>query len=261
MLPGVYDRIAALREAGHKIAIASNQGGVAWGFISLEQADALIRDIAAKIGGADTYRFCPHDPRAAGKPNSRPEYAVDCACRKPKPGMLIAIMQSLGVSPAETVYVGDSPDDEQAAQAAGVHFVSAQQFFRFLPLIERHIQGYRATDIARYLGISRQAVSALAKRYGWPVEIQVGREKIYSACHVAQYLDARRRTPLLKRLGWRGRGLAWDDTYDGDCPICGGFAVYWSPSVRDYLEGIEHPAEAHYACVNGHANLPPKDPA
>lgn len=129
LLPGVAEKIAAIKAAGAKIAIASNQGGVAWGFISYAQAEALLADCAAKIG-ADAWAFCPHDERAAGKPNARSEYAVPCACRKPKPGMIIRLAKRLRAPLSQVVFAGDRPEDEQAAQAAGVRFEWADEFFR-----------------------------------------------------------------------------------------------------------------------------------
>lgn len=128
LLPGRLEKIQRLRELGARIAIASNQGGVAWGFISYEQAAALMEDCARKIGGADAIRFCPHDARAAGSPNAR-MYAVQCNCRKPAPGMLLSILREMKADPADAIYIGDRPEDEAAAQAAGVRFAWADDFF------------------------------------------------------------------------------------------------------------------------------------
>ena len=129
LLPGVSEKISWLKRQGYKIALASNQGGVAWGFISYAQASALMADAAEKVG-ADAYRFCPHDARALGTPNACPEYATTCGCRKPAPGMLLDLMREFNVSRSNTIYVGDRDEDRQAAQAAGVHFVWAQEFFK-----------------------------------------------------------------------------------------------------------------------------------
>ncbi|MEP0806553.1 MAG: HAD-IIIA family hydrolase [Chloroflexota bacterium] len=130
LLPGRLEKIKALRKQGMRIALASNQGGVAWGFITYDQAAALMADCARKIGGADIIRFCPHDARAAGKPNAREHYAIQCGCRKPAPGMLQDIMAFLRVTPEETVFVGDRDEDRTAAEAAGVRFMWADEFFR-----------------------------------------------------------------------------------------------------------------------------------
>jgi D-glycero-D-manno-heptose 1,7-bisphosphate phosphatase len=127
-LPGVVEKLAELRASGHRLAMASNQGGVAWGFLTLEKTEALMADCAAKVGGLDTYRFSPYDAKAAGRrPNS--PYAREDESRKPRPGMLLEIMSELGISPAETVMVGDQESDQQAAEAAGVQFTWAETFF------------------------------------------------------------------------------------------------------------------------------------
>lgn len=128
LLPGVREKIDALRLHGHRIAIASNQGGVAWGFITHEQAVALIVDCADKIGGVDAFRMCPYDPKAI-KVNPTGGYSRDDASRKPNPGMLIGIMRELGFSPDDTVMIGDMESDKEAAKNAGCKFFWAADFF------------------------------------------------------------------------------------------------------------------------------------
>lgn len=125
-LPGVISTISALRAAGHQIAIASNQGGVAWGFITVAQAQALVKDAASKIGGVDFWRCSCYDERAKAKNPDSP-YARKSYRRKPKPGMLKELMRAAGVTSA--VMVGDSDDDRKAADAAGVAFRWADEFF------------------------------------------------------------------------------------------------------------------------------------
>jgi D-glycero-D-manno-heptose 1,7-bisphosphate phosphatase len=49
--------------------------------------------------------------------------------RKPGPGMLREAMSDFEADPDETLYVGDRPEDEQAAKNAGVDFVWASEFF------------------------------------------------------------------------------------------------------------------------------------
>jgi D-glycero-D-manno-heptose 1,7-bisphosphate phosphatase len=132
LLPGVYDEISKLRRAGHQVAIASNQGGVAWGFMTLGQANLLMLDVVRKLGGLDSgirVMFCPYDPRAAGKPKSDPQYARESFDRKPNPGMINYLREELGFTEEETVYIGDQDTDRQAAEAAGVRFIHAKEFF------------------------------------------------------------------------------------------------------------------------------------
>jgi D-glycero-D-manno-heptose 1,7-bisphosphate phosphatase len=73
--------------------------------------DELQRD-GARI---DDFRFCPH--HAAG---SVADYAVDCECRKPKPGMLRDLMKAWPVQVQGSFVIGDKPSDVEAAKAAGL---------------------------------------------------------------------------------------------------------------------------------------------
>jgi HAD superfamily hydrolase (TIGR01662 family) len=130
-LPNVVEKLNLLRRLGDRIAIASNQGGVAWNFISYGQAIALVEDVAAKVGGVDAWEVCPHDARAIARDGHAPEYAVECECRKPLPGMLLSLMAHLGFTPDQTVMVGDSDSDRLAARTAGCEFVWAREFFEW----------------------------------------------------------------------------------------------------------------------------------
>lgn len=128
LLPGVIEKCSQLRADGHTLAIASNQGGVAWGFITEVEAEALVAHAAGLIG-ASAWRVCPHKPRNVPVGGTLAEYAIECLCRKPKPGMLISLMEQFQVGPDDTIYIGDQESDRQAAEAAGVRFIEAGDFF------------------------------------------------------------------------------------------------------------------------------------
>lgn len=125
LLPGVEEKCATLRSEGHILAVASNQGGVAMGYLKYEEAEALVAN-AARLIGAEFYEFCPFHPDGI-----MPEYVLtDPLCRKPNPGMLLGLMRRTGTPPDECLFVGDSPEDFGAATAAGVEFQWAMDFFR-----------------------------------------------------------------------------------------------------------------------------------
>ncbi len=127
----VFEKIAELRRQGHVIAIATNQSSVARGLITIEQADELVRNCTDKIGGVDTYRFCPYDPKGKKTLNGKPNpYARDDENRKPHPGMVLSIMEELGFAPKDTYMIGDKKVDEEAARAAGTFFIYAKDFFK-----------------------------------------------------------------------------------------------------------------------------------
>jgi len=124
LLPGVVEKCAELREQGHVLAIASNQGGVAFGYLTQLEAQVLVRHAARLIGAAD-WEMCPHHPGGTITP-----YTQACTCRKPAPGMLHTLMRRLRYTPRNTIYIGDQDTDRQAAQAAGCRFIWASEFFK-----------------------------------------------------------------------------------------------------------------------------------
>jgi len=125
-LPNVIEKLAELRTAGHTLAIASNQGGVAWGFISYQEAQELVKDAARKVGGMNHWRCCPYDERAREK-NPDSIFASKSYRRKPAPGMLREIMRATHSN--HTIMIGDQKSDQQAADRAGIAFIHAADFF------------------------------------------------------------------------------------------------------------------------------------
>jgi len=53
------------------------------------------------------FAYCPHDIEA------------NCDCRKPRPGMILALARALDVDLGRSWMIGDSPRDVLAGQAAG----------------------------------------------------------------------------------------------------------------------------------------------
>ncbi|MGI9279765.1 MAG: D-glycero-beta-D-manno-heptose 1,7-bisphosphate 7-phosphatase [Endozoicomonas sp.] len=108
-LPGSIEAIAKLSRAGYRIAIATNQSGLARGYFSEETLDAMhqkMRDLVTAEGGKiDCIKYCPHGPDD------------QCRCRKPLPGMIEQIEETLNIPAASAWVVGDSLRDLQAGQA------------------------------------------------------------------------------------------------------------------------------------------------
>lgn len=128
-LPGRVALLEKLQERGHAIAIATNQGGVAFGYNTEDQAHSKIYDALFKLGlSLNThYAVCFSDPRSHDERYNKPE---DCARRKPSGAMIKEIMALYpDVDRSSVVYIGDMQTDEQAAADAGVEFVYADAFF------------------------------------------------------------------------------------------------------------------------------------
>lgn len=126
LLPNVLAKCQQLKAEGHTLAIASNQGGVAFGFFSIKEARAIMEHAATLIG-ADFYTFCPAHPKGRIK-----KYAYESIYRKPNPGMLFELAHRAKVSNTEDIlFVGDLDTDQQAAARAGIRFEWAQDYFGF----------------------------------------------------------------------------------------------------------------------------------
>ncbi|HET7599155.1 MAG TPA: HAD-IIIA family hydrolase [Gemmatimonadales bacterium] len=104
-----------------RVGLASNQDRVGYGELRLEDARALLHDLARAAldrGLPDeAVQLCPHTAEAG------------CRCRKPEPQMLERIMRFYGVAPERTLFVGDAASDREAARRAGVAFRWAAEFF------------------------------------------------------------------------------------------------------------------------------------
>ncbi len=126
-LPGRREKLAEIQAEGIPTAYATNQGGVGFPWSKYSQADLFIELIEfGNQGNFDTGRICYSIPNEKALPAY---YHPNDPRRKPNPGMLLEIMEELGVFPQETLMVGDRPEDQQAAEAAGCAFQWADEFF------------------------------------------------------------------------------------------------------------------------------------
>ena len=121
-LPGVLDGLKLLAAEGYGLAIATNQPGPAKGQISLAAVErtnqALLELLLAEGIEIAALEVCLHHP--SGGPGGDERWVGECACRKPKPGLLLDCIARAGFDPARTWMVGDSASDVQAARAAHV---------------------------------------------------------------------------------------------------------------------------------------------
>jgi histidinol-phosphate phosphatase family protein len=122
LLPGVAEGLQVLSKAGYRLAVISNQAGVAYGFFTEQFLTAAERRLRALLDDAgvplDGFYYCPHHPD--GKIDT---YAVSCECRKPKAGLLRRAAAELGVDLRECWMVGDILDDIEAGRRAGCRTV------------------------------------------------------------------------------------------------------------------------------------------
>jgi len=109
--PGSLEAIARLHHGGYRVVVATNQAPLSRGLFDMAMLNAIhqrmMRMVEAAGGRIDAIAICPHSPEQ------------DCNCRKPKPGMLLELIDRFGAIPAQTAMVGDTPADIHAGLAAG----------------------------------------------------------------------------------------------------------------------------------------------
>lgn len=110
-LSGSLEAIALLNQYGYRVALATNQSGIARGLFDMVTLNAIhdkMHRALAMVGGRiDALFYCPH---AADE---------NCRCRKPKTGMIVDIGNRFSVELNQVPAVGDSLRDLQAFAQAG----------------------------------------------------------------------------------------------------------------------------------------------
>ncbi len=111
VLPGAAEAMKALRAAGFKIIVVTNQSGVARGYFSVAQLGRIHRELKRQLAGAgakwDALYYSPHAPDSRSP------------LRKPGIGMLRKAKKRFGLDLKSSWLVGDTTTDMQTARNAG----------------------------------------------------------------------------------------------------------------------------------------------
>lgn len=118
-MPDAVNALQWLTEKGYDLYVVTNQSGIARGYYTVQDMQKLhkyMNDELKKHGvQIKKFYFCPHL-----KDGKVQEFAVDCNCRKPKPGLIIQCMQENNLIPQNCFVIGDKPRDMESAVSAGV---------------------------------------------------------------------------------------------------------------------------------------------
>lgn len=119
IIPGVVDALQAIHRQGYLSVVVTNQTVVSRGLINEAELDAVhghLREALIRAGAPplSAIYVCPHHPHAAVA-----EFRVECACRKPKPGLLERASDELGIDLSTSFMIGDRLSDVAAGQSAG----------------------------------------------------------------------------------------------------------------------------------------------
>jgi len=145
-MPTVAASLRMLRAAGIATGVVTNQSGIGRGIVSADAVGRVNSRIDDLLGPFDVWQVCPHAP------------GEDCACRKPRPGMILAAADQLGLPPADVAVIGDIGSDMDAAAAAGAQHVLVPTPVTRREEVER--ENLVAADVAGALALIMGAEAA-----------------------------------------------------------------------------------------------------
>lgn len=122
LISGVSEAIKKINRSGYLAILVTNQPVIARGEITLDELTEIHKKMETQLGKDGAYLdgiyYCPHHPDR-GFAGERPEYKIDCECRKPRPGMLLKAAGDFNIDLSESWMIGDGENDIKAGQNAG----------------------------------------------------------------------------------------------------------------------------------------------
>ena len=122
LLPGAAEAIRKINESGYLAIVITNQPVIARGDCTIEELNIIHQKLETMLGKEGAYLdgiyYCPHHPEK-GFPGERPEYKIECNCRKPKPGLILEAVQHFNIDIQSSWMIGDSLTDIKCGKNAG----------------------------------------------------------------------------------------------------------------------------------------------
>lgn len=122
LLEGVSEAIKRINDSGYLVIVVTNQPVVARGEVTVEELREIHNKMETLLGqdGAyvDDIFYCPHHPHRGYEGEIR-DLKIECMCRKPKPGMLLAAAKKYNIDLECSWMIGDGNNDILAGMEAG----------------------------------------------------------------------------------------------------------------------------------------------
>lgn len=117
---GVKEALLNFRNAGFLNIIVSNQSGVARGYLTMSELNAITDEISKILenDGKTLINDVYYSPYLAD--GTIEEFKIDHDDRKPKPGMIVKAIKKHNIDRSQSWMIGDSLRDIQCAENAGV---------------------------------------------------------------------------------------------------------------------------------------------
>ena len=117
LIEGVSEAIKLINQSGYLAIVVTNQPVIARGEVTWEELHEIHKKMETLLGKDGAYidgiYICPHHPDK-GFEGERPEYKIDCDCRKPKPGLLLQAANDFNIDLSQSYMIGDSENDIEA---------------------------------------------------------------------------------------------------------------------------------------------------
>ena len=123
LIDGVTEAVKFINQSGYLAIVVTNQPVIARGEVTWEELHEIHKKMETLLGKDGAYidgiYICPHHPDK-GFEGERPEYKIDCNCRKPKPGLLIKAAKDFNIDLSKSYMIGDDKRDVEAGMNAGL---------------------------------------------------------------------------------------------------------------------------------------------
>lgn len=118
IVPGIVKLLRRAQDLDFLLVVVTNQSGIARQYFTQSEYEAVEQRLREMflIQGIRFHGiyYCPHHPNGSG------DFAVQCTCRKPAPGMILQAASDLNIDLRGSLMLGDKVSDMEAAAAAGI---------------------------------------------------------------------------------------------------------------------------------------------
>ena len=139
LIPGTAEALKCINSSEYLAIVITNQPVIARGGCSVQELEEIHNKLETLLGkeGAyiDALYYCPHHPEK-GFEGERPEYKIECGCRKPKPGMLLKAAEDYNIDLSQSIMIGDGKNDMEAGKAAGCQTILVDEQNTLLSVVK-----------------------------------------------------------------------------------------------------------------------------
>ena len=131
-IDGIFEVMKWIKDKGYLVIIITNQSAINRKIINENDLQKihnfLFKQAKRQNVKIDGIYFCPHTPDE------------NCECRKPKPGMILKAAQEFQIDLKNSIMIGDSNTDMEAAQQAGCDGILVKDTDSLKNIIEKYLE-------------------------------------------------------------------------------------------------------------------------